>query len=82
MKKYGLKLAKKYDDLRKKSYDRVPWTNFVTDATKNLANDQAIDFLDRCLRYDHQERLTAAEAMAHPYFDPVRDHTTFPSHLA
>lgn len=24
-------------------------------------------------RYDHQERLTAREAQAHPYFAPVRD---------
>ena len=23
-------------------------------------------------RYDHQERLTAQEAMAHPYFAPIR----------
>jgi casein kinase II subunit alpha len=34
---------------------------------------EAIDFLDRLLRYDHQERLTAVEAMAHPYFAPVRE---------
>lgn len=27
-----------------------------------------MDFLDHLLRYDHQERLTAQEAMAHPYF--------------
>lgn len=32
-----------------------------------------IDFLDKLLKYDHQERLTALEAMAHPYFDPVRE---------
>ena len=25
-----------------------------------------------CFRYDHQERLTAQEAMAHPYFAPIR----------
>jgi hypothetical protein len=25
----------------------------------------------RC-RYDHQERLTAEEAMQHPYFNPIR----------
>ena len=25
-----------------------------------------------CDRYDHMERLTAQEAMAHPYFRPVR----------
>ena len=24
-------------------------------------------------RYDHQERLTAKEAQAHPYFAPVRE---------
>lgn len=24
------------------------------------------------LRYDHAERVTCQEAMAHPYFDPVR----------
>ncbi|WRX30974.1 Protein kinase domain - like 10 [Theobroma cacao] len=33
---------------------------------------QAIDFLDKLLRYDHQDRLTAREAMAHPYFFQVR----------
>ncbi|KAF4402011.1 hypothetical protein G4B88_017523 [Cannabis sativa] len=32
----------------------------------------AIDFLDKLLRYDHQDRLTAREAMAHPYFSQVR----------
>ncbi|KAK1274848.1 Casein kinase II subunit alpha [Acorus gramineus] len=33
---------------------------------------KAIDFLDKLLRYDHQDRLTAREAMAHPYFFQVR----------
>jgi serine/threonine protein kinase len=27
-----------------------------------------LDFLDKLLRYDHQSRLTAREAMEHPYF--------------
>lgn len=31
-------------------------------------SNEAIDLLDKLLRYDHQERLTAKEAMAHPYF--------------
>lgn len=34
---------------------------------------ETVDFLDRLLRYDHQERLTAKEAMAHAYFNPVRE---------
>uniref|UniRef100_A0A1I8IYR0 non-specific serine/threonine protein kinase n=1 Tax=Macrostomum lignano TaxID=282301 RepID=A0A1I8IYR0_9PLAT len=38
----------------------------------------ALDFLDRLLRYDHNDRLTAREAMEHPYFTPiVRDQAEF-----
>lgn len=31
-------------------------------------SNEAVDFLDKLLRYDHQERLTAAESQEHPYF--------------
>lgn len=31
-------------------------------------SNEAIDFLDKLLRYDHQERLTAKEAQSHAYF--------------
>ena len=34
---------------------------------------EALDFLDKLLRYDHQERLTAREAMEHLYFFPVKE---------
>ena len=33
---------------------------------------EGLDFLDNLLVYDHQKRLTAQEAMAHPFFAPVR----------
>ena len=33
---------------------------------------QAFDLLSSLLRYDHNERATAAEALAHEYFAPVR----------
>lgn len=33
--------------------------------------NEAIDFLDKLLRYDHNTRLTAREAMDHPYFYPI-----------
>nr|GMD29060.1 casein kinase II subunit alpha-2-like [Ipomoea batatas] len=43
------------------------------DGKKNcIVSDQAIDFLDKLLRYDHQDKLTAKEAMAHPYYFQVR----------
>ena len=34
----------------------------------HLVTPEALDFLDRLLRYDHFERFTAQEAMDHPYF--------------
>lgn len=38
---------------------------------QHLVSTESVDFLDKLLRYDHQERLTAKEAMQHPYFYPV-----------
>ena len=38
----------------------------------HLVSDEAIDLVDKMLQYDHQLRPTCQEAMAHPYFDPVR----------
>lgn len=51
---------------------RKPWEKFKTAENQHLVTPEALDFLDKLLRYDHQERLTAKEAMAHPYFDAVR----------
>ena len=36
--------------------------------TYGFFNNEAVDFLDQLLRYDHQERLTAREAQSHAYF--------------
>lgn len=49
-------------------YPRKPWSKFITSDNHRFVSDEAMDFLDHLLRYDHQERLTAQEAMAHPYF--------------
>ena len=48
------------------------WNSFVKQENQHLVSHDALDFLDRLLRYDHQERLTAEEAMQHPYFNPIR----------
>jgi serine/threonine protein kinase len=55
------------------SHARKPLSKFVTPETAHLAKPEALDFLDKLLRYDHQERLTAKEAMMHPYLAPVRE---------
>ncbi|ODV92747.1 hypothetical protein CANCADRAFT_92635 [Tortispora caseinolytica NRRL Y-17796] len=69
---------KKYDiELERESHEivgnapRKPWSKFVNADNERYISPEAIDFLDHLLRYDHQERLTAKESMAHPYFAPV-----------
>ncbi|KAJ9562501.1 hypothetical protein OSB04_007661 [Centaurea solstitialis] len=44
-------------------HSRKPWTKFVNADNQHLAVAEAIDFLDKLLKYDHQERPTAKEAM-------------------
>nr|4ANM_A Chain A, Casein Kinase Ii Subunit Alpha [Zea mays] len=53
-------------------HSRKPWLKFMNADNQHLVSPEAIDFLDKLLRYDHQERLTALEAMTHPYFQQVR----------
>ncbi|KAG6767055.1 hypothetical protein POTOM_028234 [Populus tomentosa] len=54
-------------------HSRKPWSKFINVDNQHLAVPEAVDFLDKLLRYDHQERPTAKEAMAHPYFYPIRN---------
>ncbi|PQQ14596.1 casein kinase II subunit alpha-2 [Prunus yedoensis var. nudiflora] len=55
-----------------KRHSRKPWSKFINADNQHLVSPEAIDFLDKLLRYDHQDRLTAKEAMGHPYFSQVR----------
>lgn len=70
--RYGIELDPQLESLLA-SHAKKTWTKFVNADNQHLVSPEAIDFLDRLLRYDHQERLTAKEAMAHPYFAPVRE---------
>lgn len=69
--KYGITLGSNFQQILG-THSLKPWIKFVAPENKHLANPEAIDFLDSLLQYDHQERLTAKEAMEHPYFNPVR----------
>eukprot|EP00002_Diphylleia_rotans_P038114 TRINITY_DN8619_c0_g1_i1.p1 TRINITY_DN8619_c0_g1~~TRINITY_DN8619_c0_g1_i1.p1 ORF type:complete len:330 (+),score=73.20 TRINITY_DN8619_c0_g1_i1:229-1218(+) len=70
LQKYQLELHPNYDGLITKA-QRRPWTKFANAENQALISPEALDFLDKILRYDPQERLTAKESMAHPYFLPV-----------
>ena len=66
--KYGIVLDHHFQQMIG-AHAAKAWTKFVTPNNKHLAHSLALDFLDKILCYDHQQRLTAREAMCHPYFD-------------
>lgn len=68
---YDLELDQQFDGLIGR-HTAKPWAKFVTPDNAHLCSDDALSFVGALLKYDHQERLTAEEAMAHAYFAPVR----------
>uniref|UniRef100_A0A0A9CG29 non-specific serine/threonine protein kinase n=1 Tax=Arundo donax TaxID=35708 RepID=A0A0A9CG29_ARUDO len=71
LEKYDLQLDPQLERLVGR-HTRKPWLKFVNARNRHLASPEAIDLVDRLLRYDHQERPTAKETMAHPYFISIR----------
>ncbi|SCU78488.1 LADA_0A05864g1_1 [Lachancea dasiensis] len=72
LQRYQITLPSEFHDIDQ--YIRRPWHRFVNDSNRHLSgNDDIIDLVDALLRYDHQERLTAREAMEHPWFSPIRN---------
>ena len=67
LERYEIELDPQYDDILGR-YQRKPWSRFITSENQRYITNDAIDLLDKLLRYDHQERLTAREAQTHPYF--------------
>lgn len=76
-KKYGIPLPKEVAKaLNSAPKEARPWKSFVTEENSHLATDLALDLIDKCVRYDHTERITADDALKHPYFDEVREMTS------
>ena len=42
-------------------------------ASGRYISDEALDLLDRLLRYDQEERIIPKEAMTHVYFKPIHE---------
>ncbi|SCU85488.1 LAFA_0D15940g1_1 [Lachancea sp. 'fantastica'] len=66
LRKYGLKLPHEYDDIMK-DFPRKEWSEFIPHDS-NLIKPEVMDLIDKLLRYDHQERLTAQETLNHSFF--------------
>lgn len=49
------------------------WSYYAKKADPKLISPEAIDLLDKMLRYDHEERILPIDAMQHEYFKPIRE---------
>lgn len=58
-------------------WPRQPWARYTTPDTSPFFTPEAIELLEKLLRYDHQERLTAREAQAHAYFSKALFNSSF-----
>lgn len=51
--KYEIELDAQYDDILGR-FQKKPWHSFVNADNQRFVSNEAIDFLDKLLRYDHQ----------------------------
>lgn len=56
--KYEIELDAQYDDILGR-FQKKPWHSFVTSENQRFVSNEAIDFLDKLLRYDHQVRYAS-----------------------
>jgi len=70
LEKYNIDLDQRFNDILGR-HSKKRWERFINSENQHLVSTEAIDLLDKLLKYDHQERLTAREAMDHAYFYPV-----------
>nr|CAD7200580.1 unnamed protein product [Timema douglasi] len=70
LEKYHIELDPRFHDILGR-HSKKRWERFVHSENQHLVSPEALDFLDKLLQYDHYDRLTAREAMEHPYFYPI-----------
>lgn len=58
------------------THRKKPWSSIggggAGGAGGGACSPDGLDLLDRMLCYDHQDRISAREALSHSFFDPVR----------
>lgn len=55
--RYDIELDAQYDDILSR-FPKKPWQSFVNADNQRFVTPEAIDFLDKLLRYDHQVRIS------------------------
>mmetsp|Transcript_15937 Transcript_15937/g.20135 ORF Transcript_15937/g.20135 Transcript_15937/m.20135 type:complete len:80 (-) Transcript_15937:88-327(-) len=54
------------------NFSKKDWCKFVNVKNEDLVDEDVFDLLTKMLTIDHTERITAKEAIEHPFFNEVR----------
>ncbi|KAI4469393.1 casein kinase ii subunit alpha [Holotrichia oblita] len=68
--KYNIPLSSHFQEMIG-THNRKKWERFIKTENEYLVSEDALDFLENLLRYDHMERITALTALDHRYFTPI-----------
>lgn len=72
--KYNLHIPKEVRRAMKdEKFPKKSWDSFICERNRHLVSEDAIDLLDKMLRYDKNDRIRPKDALEHKYFDPIRD---------
>lgn len=75
VKKYAIDISN-LDVYYLKNKNKIPYTYFINEENKHLCCNEAMDLLRKMLIYDHNERITAREALEHEYFKGIQPYLT------
>lgn len=59
--------------MRGQEFPKQPFENFISGKNQHMCSPEALDLLSKMLVYDKNERIKCNDAMAHSYFDPIRE---------
>eukprot|EP01016_Furgasonia_blochmanni_P040106 TRINITY_DN5081_c0_g1_i3.p1 TRINITY_DN5081_c0_g1~~TRINITY_DN5081_c0_g1_i3.p1 ORF type:complete len:275 (+),score=54.16 TRINITY_DN5081_c0_g1_i3:349-1173(+) len=77
LEKYGIDLDRRFEGVLG-NHSKKNFAKFVNEQNKHLVSPEALDLLEKMLIYDHAERISAKDALAHPYFKPVLEYHATP----
>lgn len=63
--RYDIELDAQYDDILSR-FPKKPWQSFVNADNQRFVTPEAIDFLDKLLRYDHQVMISPLTMFSSP----------------
>ena len=54
-------------------YPGLGWETLIDEDNYETATDEAVDLVSKMLMFDHEFRITAKDAMEHPFFDSFKN---------